>query len=257
MNIHIDDKFRYYLPLILKLDNIAVDRLLEWAGSAGKEITPVMIGSWEEALEHEFTLDHAVILALFHALKPDEKKSRQYLRLIQRKKGVLVLLSVVHCLLLSELNRFDEAIKILKALSGKVRGQSFIMRLEADINFDLKEYRRAEAIYLKVIKENPGDSSVLSRLGEIHLILKKYEDAEKFLKASVKVNDKNVMAHYYLGDIYKLTQRIDLAKKEYGLCASINFRHNASKTAKQKLFLLCCEDSSRRKNKTAVEKAEA
>ena len=59
-----------------------------------------------------------------------------------------------------------------------------------------KEYRKAEKIYLELLKEHPENPSLLSFLGILYYNLKKYKKAEKYLEKSYKLSPSKTIVSY-------------------------------------------------------------
>ena len=242
MNIHLNDKMLYYLPAIYKLENI---RHLKNKEEFFKEIKDKskkqLLFIWNQSLKEAFQIHIVIALTLLYALQRDEKNCEDYLRLAHREVGITRGADIIRCLLFCELAKFDDALLIIKNLPILISKMPFILRIKADINFAMKEYKIAESFYLKIITDIPDKSTIYSRLGEIGLLDHQLKKAEALFLKAIEMDKKNIMAHFYLGDIYKLNGEIKKAKMEYGISAAIDLDHHLCHIAQQKLFLLCVE----------------
>ncbi len=242
MNIHINDKILYYLPICFKIEKIPVEYQKKVLVQMKQVKRQDVITNWEADLVSGFDLAVGIATALYYAVAADETNCSRVLRLMQAKKGHLIVSQIIRCIVYCEQTKFDEAIDILKVLPVEIAKLPFISRLKADIFFDMKDYSHAEKLYLEVTGGKlPYESSVYSRLGEIYMLSNKPENAKELFLRAIELDNKNIMAHFYLGDIYKTLGDKAKAQQEYGICASIDFGSTISKTAQQKLFLLTCE----------------
>jgi tetratricopeptide (TPR) repeat protein len=242
MNIHINDKLLYYLPLLCdieKMDKEKIKVLIKEIVAAGDE--EKVVQTWRDKLEQDFDPMKALTVAVSFALKAKDDYSK-VLRLIQQKKGVLYASEIVHCLYFCERNQFDDALKLLRGLPLTVSKLPVITKLKADILFDQGDYQEALRAYKDVIGKVPNESLVHSRIGEIFLRHKDIRTARGHFQKSIEMDPKNMMAHLYLGDIFKAEGDHAGAKREYGICAAIDFQSQVSKLAQQKLLILCRED---------------
>ncbi len=241
MNIHINNKLVYYLPLISKLGNIRIENKGQFFNKIKTITRNSLLESWKTDLKKSFKIHIAVSLSLFYALHGDGANCKNLLRLIQQKAGALPIIEIMRCILYCEINQFDDALQIIKNLPLEISKMPFILRLKADIYFNIDEHEKAKQLYEKVFGNVSNESSIYSRLGEIYLLKNNIEKAGKLFTKAIKLDNKNIMAHFYLGDVYKLMGKNKTAKMEYGICAAIDFKNEFAIMAQQKLFLLCCE----------------
>lgn len=61
-----------------------------------------------------------------------------------------------------------------------------------------REYKKAEKIYLSLLKENPDNASILSFLGLLYYNIKLYKKAEKYLDKSYELSPSETLV-FYLG----------------------------------------------------------
>lgn len=73
---------------------------------------------------------------------------------------------------------------------------------EAETAFKMKDYRKAETLYIEAARENPRNVKVFNRLGVIYLEQKNYEDAIEAFKTAVKYDDKVCTRYYNLALAY-------------------------------------------------------
>lgn len=246
MNIHINDKMLYYLPICFKMENVPIDEQKKLFIHMKTIKRMEIINHWEEELGSEFNLSVGIAAALYYAIAGDDGNCSRVLRVVQAKKGHLIVAQIIRCILMCEQNKFDEALSILKVFPIELAKLPFISRLKADIYFDMKDYARAEKLYLEVTGGKlTYESSVYSRLGEIYMLNNRHEEAKEHYLKAIEMDEKNIMAHFYLGDIYKVLGEPGKAMQEYGICASIDFGSTISKMAQQKLFLLTCESGAK------------
>lgn len=244
MNIHISDKMVYYLPIIFELGDVNIKNGKQFFNKMKSISRSKLLESCKQTLKKSFKFEEAISLALYYAVYGDVLNCTHYLRLIQQKNGVSQTAEVVRCLLYCETNRFDEALQVIKNLPVEIIKIPIIFKLKADIYFDMEEYGKSEQLYKKVIGKVPYQSSIYSRLGEIYLLKSQIKIAGDFFIKAIKLDNRNIMAHLYLGDVYKLKGDVENAKKEYGICAAVDFKNDFSKMAQQKLLLLCFEKTS-------------
>jgi tetratricopeptide (TPR) repeat protein len=241
MNIHIPDTFLYYYPLLLKTDNLLPQNMdivafFRHIRSAARKD---LISSWTASLNQQFELHLAVGIALHYALNGNESYFGQIMRTIQLKKGLFKIMPVLQALLMGHTGKYDDALILLRDIPIDMAHVPFIVALKADIYFDMKDLGRAEQLYKEALAGIEYKSPIYSRLGELLLLRKDYETARSSLMMAIELDEKNVMAHLYLGDLYQLTGDLEKAKKEYGICAAVDFRSHISQLAQQKLLQAC------------------
>ena len=73
---------------------------------------------------------------------------------------------------------------------------------EAEDLFAIKDYRRAERLYLKLATTDPKNAKIYSRLGIIYLEQKSYEDAREALQQAIKYEPSVPARHYNLALTY-------------------------------------------------------
>jgi tetratricopeptide (TPR) repeat protein len=74
---------------------------------------------------------------------------------------------------------------------------------------------RAEAIYRKILKEQPGNFDVLHMLGVVYAQLKNREFAVKYLDKALKIRPDNAYAYYNLGNVFRDNSEFDKASSCY------------------------------------------
>ena len=242
MNIHINDKLIYYLPILCdieKLDKDKIRSIIKDIVAAGDE--EKVIAGWRSKLETDFDPLKALTVAVSFALKVNDDYAK-VLRLLQQKKGILYASEIVHALYYCERNQFDDALKIIRGLPLTVSKLPVITKLKGDILFNMENFQDALRCYREILGKVPNESLVYSRIGEIFLRHKDIPTAKTNFMRAIELDKKNMMAHLYLGDILKSEGNHNDAKKEYGICAAIDFHSQVSKLAQQKLLILCRED---------------
>lgn len=85
---------------------------------------------------------------------------------------------------------------------------------EAEDAFSIRDYKRAERLYLKLATEEPKNPKVYSRLGVIYLALQAYEDARDALQAAIKLEPSISTRHFNLALAY-----INLGSKSKAIAA--------------------------------------
>jgi tetratricopeptide (TPR) repeat protein len=241
MNIHIPDTFLYYYPLLLKTDNLVPKDMdiVAFFRHIRSTARQDLIASWTASIGQQFEPHLAVGIALHYALNGNDSYFGQIMRTIQLKKGMLKIMPVLQALLMGHTGKYDDALVLLRDIPVDMANVPFILALKADIFFDMKDFGRAEQLYKEALPTIEYKSPIYSRLGEILLLRKDYETARSSLMMAIELDEKNVMAHYYLGDLYQLTGELDKAKKEYGICAAVDFKSHISQLAQQKLLQAC------------------
>lgn len=73
---------------------------------------------------------------------------------------------------------------------------------EAEAAFKIKDYRRAETLFIEAARENPRNVKVFNRLGVIYLEQKNFEDAIEAFSTAVKYDDKVCTRYYNLALAY-------------------------------------------------------
>jgi tetratricopeptide (TPR) repeat protein len=74
---------------------------------------------------------------------------------------------------------------------------------------------RAEALYRKVLKEQPGNFDVLHMLGVLYAQLKNREFAVKSIEKALKIKPDSAYAWYNLGNVYRDNSQFDKASPCY------------------------------------------
>lgn len=73
---------------------------------------------------------------------------------------------------------------------------------EAEDAFAIKDYRKAEKLYLKLAAENPRNPKVYGRLGIIYMEQKNHEDARDALQQAIKLEPGVASRHFNLALTY-------------------------------------------------------
>lgn len=73
---------------------------------------------------------------------------------------------------------------------------------EADDLFAIKDYRKAEKLYLKLAAEDPKNQKIYSRLGIIYLEQKNYEDARDAFQQAIRLEPGVASRHFNLAIAY-------------------------------------------------------
>lgn len=73
---------------------------------------------------------------------------------------------------------------------------------EAEDLFAVKDYRKAERLYLKLATEDPRNAKIYSRLGIIYLAQKNHEDARDALRQAIKLEPHAANRHFNLALAY-------------------------------------------------------
>lgn len=86
------------------------------------------------------------------------------------------------------------------ATPTKNRGRDVFQ--EAEDAFAIKDYKKAERLYLRLATENPRNAKVYGRLGVIYLEQKNYDDARDALQAAIKLEPNIASRHFNLALTY-------------------------------------------------------
>jgi len=81
--------------------------------------------------------------------------------------------------------------------------------------FRLEDYRKAEDIYLKLTKKNPGVFTLRTNLGLIYFKEKRYVDALRELDKATRLKPDYGRAHNYLGLVYVELGKYRQAREEF------------------------------------------
>lgn len=81
--------------------------------------------------------------------------------------------------------------------------------------FRLEDYRRAEDIYLKLTKKNPGVFTLRTNLGLIYFKEKRYVDSIRELDKATRLKPDYARAHNYLGLVYVELGKYRQAREEF------------------------------------------
>ncbi len=82
------------------------------------------------------------------------------------------------------------------------RSKAKNLNQEADDLFAIKDYRKAEKLYLKLATEDPTNPKIYSRLGIIYLEQKNYEDARDAFQQAIKFEPGVASRHFNLAISY-------------------------------------------------------
>lgn len=94
----------------------------------------------------------------------------------------------------------------------KTKGRNVMQ--EAEDAFAIKDYRKAERLYLRLATEDPKNPKVYGRLGVIYLEQKNYEDARDALQAAIRLEPNVATRHFNLALTY-----IELGSKAKAIAA--------------------------------------
>jgi len=86
-----------------------------------------------------------------------------------------------------------------EAETGKEKDKDFV---KAEELFSKKQYISAEKWYLEVVKKDPKNSKVYSRLGTIYLDQRNFEDAKEAFKESIRLDDRVASRFFNLSYVY-------------------------------------------------------
>lgn len=73
---------------------------------------------------------------------------------------------------------------------------------EAEDLFAIKDYKKAEKLYLRLATTDPKNSKIYSRLGIIYLEQENYDDARDALQQALKLEPGNASRHFNLALVY-------------------------------------------------------
>ncbi len=73
---------------------------------------------------------------------------------------------------------------------------------EAEDAFAIKDYKKAERLYLRLATEDPKNTKIYGRLGVIYLEQKNYEDARDALQAAIHLEPQVANRHFNLALAY-------------------------------------------------------
>jgi hypothetical protein len=82
----------------------------------------------------------------------------------------------------------------------KLRGKDIAQ--EAEDLFAIKDYRKAEKLYLRLAAEDPKNPKIYSRLGVIYMEQANYEDARDALQQAIKLEPNVASRHFNLALAY-------------------------------------------------------
>lgn len=103
---------------------------------------------------------------------------------------------------------------------------------EAEDAFAIKDYKKAERLYLRLATEDPKNAKVYSRLGVIYLEQKTYEDARDALQAAIKLEPQAASRHFNLALCY-----IQLGSKSKAISAmEMALKHDPSNRKYRKML---------------------
>jgi tetratricopeptide (TPR) repeat protein len=109
------------------------------------------------------------------------------------------------------------------ALTSSVVGDDKIINLwkKADEEFDIKNYKQAEKLYLKIASKDPKNPKVYGKLGIIYLELGNYLDAKDAFSEAVKRDSGNAFWYNNLGlafyNLKRFNESIDAYKKSVAI----------------------------------------
>lgn len=96
------------------------------------------------------------------------------------------------------------------------------LREEGDEYFEKGELRKAERIYLKLLKEQPDDATLYNKLGLVYLEDKDFKDAKSALLQALKLEPENDTFYNNLGLLYYEMGHYENAIEAYEKSISIN-----------------------------------
>lgn len=94
-------------------------------------------------------------------------------------------------------------------------GDPSILFLHAGTLETIGNDKEAEAVYLKLMKQEPENFDVYVLLGSLYSKHQQYGRGIELLNRYISDHSENAMAHYFLGHMYELSGKIDLAEKHY------------------------------------------
>ena len=144
--------------------------------------------------------------------KPLLKKARNI-----AGEDVRTLSNIVNLLVIE--TRFDQAVKMIQELMEKHDETPELLSLLGRIYFDSKKWDEADAIFLKVLEQNPKEADVRLKSGKIRLMKKNYDGAFTTLEPLI--------------DSYIIRQKVD---KVIGLLGMIILNNPTHLPALKKLF---------------------
>jgi tetratricopeptide (TPR) repeat protein len=110
---------------------------------------------------------------------------------------------------LKEALRLDPGIPRLRARLGSVMAAT-------------SRPQRALQLYLRDLRDDPGNLDTLLDFGELLMDMQRYPDASEKFKRVLEVEPANVDAHYQLGRIAMLTRRYEQAHLEFELVCKLD-----------------------------------
>ena len=131
-------------------------------------------------------------------IKPDDYKS--YFRI---------------AVLLNELKRTDESIKMLKTLIKKKPELSEASNLLGKLLIENEKYKDAINVYLDAIKHNSQDEELFYNLGIAYTFINDFSRAKQSYERATKINSDLYKAYYKLGQIALLYRDIETAETNF------------------------------------------
>lgn len=117
--------------------------------------------------------------------------------------------------LLVDLERKDEAIKVLNNVLSKKPEYLEATNLLGEILCQKQSYKEAVSIYLVALKYNPKNYELYYNLGLVYTMLNDFQNAKAYYDKAAEINHELYNGYYCLGKISLLYRDIELAEEYF------------------------------------------
>lgn len=117
--------------------------------------------------------------------------------------------------LLVDLERKDEAIKVLNNVLSKKPEYIDATNLLGEILCEKQAYKEAVSIYLAALKYNPKNYELYYNLGLVYTMLNDFQNAKAYYDKAAEINHELYNGNYCLGKISLLYRDIELAEEYF------------------------------------------
>ena len=114
-----------------------------------------------------------------------------------------------------EKGEFADAEKQLKEILQERPGHSMVMQLLGQLYYRTERYRKAEAIYRKMVENNEFDASACNNLGQVLYRQGRHREALGYLLRSKQMNPKNMTVYINLSVVYSALNEQELAREMF------------------------------------------
>lgn len=159
-------------------------------------------------------LGHKMLAEVYEKEGGIRKAVDEYIKVIEIKADAYNIEYKLATLLV-DLERKDEAIKVLNNVLSKKPEYLEATNLLGEVLCEKQEYKEAVNVYLSALKHNPNNYELYYNLGLVYTMLNDFQNAKAYYDKAAEINHELYNGYYCLGKISLLYRDIELAEEYF------------------------------------------